>query len=200
MAFYTPFCILFLWFVESGCKIGQAPPAQSNQRSSTQFRRDEHTTVPGQGSFKLVSIDCSYKQSFRSLSFDSKSLPGRWTCYVANRAHMFLVHLQIVFDNLNLCEIVLILSGSVDPGNTTVGNTPQLEWRGRWTYIGRAIVVRDLAILKDEGVPRFQWKLKWVVAVHCGSDGIVRVVMVYLHWTTPYFRKAGAVTNSWRIS
>lgn len=55
---------------------------------------------------------------------------------------------------------------------------PQLQRRGRWTSIGRAIAVGDLAILKDEGLPPLQWKLVRVIAVHPGSDGVVRVVTV----------------------
>lgn len=58
--------------------------------------------------------------------------------------------------------------------------TPQLQKRGRWTALSRPIVVGDLAILKEDNVSVLNWNLVRVIAVHPGSDSIVRVVTVKL--------------------
>lgn len=49
---------------------------------------------------------------------------------------------------------------------------PQLQQRGRWTTLGRQVTVGDLAILKEENIPPFQWKLVRIIAVHPGADSL----------------------------
>ncbi|XP_015373926.1 PREDICTED: uncharacterized protein LOC107168892 [Diuraphis noxia] len=55
---------------------------------------------------------------------------------------------------------------------------PQLQRRGRWTSNSENISVGDLAILKQDNIPPFQWQMVRVVKVCPGADGVVRVVTV----------------------
>lgn len=57
---------------------------------------------------------------------------------------------------------------------------PQLQTRGRWASLSRKVEVGNLAILKEDNVPPMRWKLVRIVAVHPGTDGVVRVVTVRL--------------------
>lgn len=57
---------------------------------------------------------------------------------------------------------------------------PQLQKRNRWTSLRRSVQIGDVAILKEDNLPPLHWKLVRIVAVHPGSDGIIRVVTVKL--------------------
>ena len=51
-----------------------------------------------------------------------------------------------------------------------------LQTRTKWQQRQEPIKINDIVIVRDNNLPPNQWLLGKVIAIHPGSDGIIRVV------------------------
>ena len=56
----------------------------------------------------------------------------------------------------------------------------QLQQRRKWSSPRPNLEVGDIVLLKDECLPRCQWRLARVARADVGSDGLVRTVRIML--------------------
>ena len=57
---------------------------------------------------------------------------------------------------------------------------PTLQERKKWNKITRNFVINDIALVKNENIPRSFWPLARIIDVHVGNDGIVRSCKIKL--------------------
>ena len=73
---------------------------------------------------------------------------------------------------------------------------PELNVKQKWLRNGRAIIVGDVVLYMEQGMPRNQWPLGCVTAVHPGLDGVVRVLDIKMQGKS--YKRSGHLRRSSR--